>query len=68
MTDHARKAIKTADRIVSLAEDGLRGIDRTIDAWPAEFRAIIWDAVADIASRRARVARIPVSGAKGESK
>jgi hypothetical protein len=64
MTDHALKAISTADKIVSLAEDGLRGIDRTIGAWPAEFRAIIWEAVADIASRRARVARIPVGREK----
>lgn len=64
MTNHALKAISAADKIVSLAEDSLRGIDLTIAAWPAEFRAIIWDAVADIASRRARVARIPVGTGK----
>jgi hypothetical protein len=57
VSDHALKAISIADQVVSLAEDGLRGIDRTIAAWPAEFRAIIWGAVADIASRRAGDAR-----------
>lgn len=52
-----KTAVEVADRVVSLAEDGLRSIDRTILSWPAEFRAIIWDAVADIASRRAAAAR-----------
>jgi len=47
-----------ADKVVSLAEDGLRGIDRTIGAWPAEFRAIIWEAVVEIASRRASSDRV----------
>ena len=60
MTDHMQKAVSIADQVVSLAEDGLRGIDRTIAPWPAEFRAIIWDAVADIASRRAAASRHPV--------
>ena len=46
-----------ADQVVSLAEDGLRRIDRTIAAWPAEFRVIIWEAVADIATRRSNDAR-----------
>jgi hypothetical protein len=64
MTDHAKKAASIADQVVSLAEDGLRSIDRTIAAWPAEFRAIIWDAVADIASRRAADARARVGTAK----
>ena len=57
MSDQALKAISVADRIVSLAEGGLHSIDRIIVGWPAEFRAIIWDAVADIASRRAAAAR-----------
>jgi len=57
MSEHMEKAISVADRVVSLAEDGLRSLDRTITSWPAEFRAIIWDAVADIASRRAAAAR-----------
>ena len=53
-----KMAVSVADKVVSLAQDGLRGIERTVAAWPAEFRAIIWDAVADIASRRAAAARI----------
>lgn len=57
MSTHLKKAISAADMVVALAEDGLRPIDRTIAAWPAEFQAIIWDAVADIASRRAEKAR-----------
>jgi len=57
MTSHAQKTISLADQVVSLAEDGVSGIDRTIISWPAEFRAIIWDAVADIAARRAAAAR-----------
>lgn len=54
----ALKAISVADKVVSMAQDGLRGVDRMIEAWPAEFRAIIWEAVADIASRRAAAARV----------
>lgn len=57
MSTHAERAINLADKIVSLAEDGMRGIERTISTWPAEFRAIIWEAVADIASRRAAEAK-----------
>lgn len=57
MSEHALKAISVADKVVSLAQDGLRSIDRTIAHWPAEFRAIMWDAVADIASRYAADAR-----------
>lgn len=57
MTTHMQKSISIADQVVSLAEDGLRSIDRTIAAWPAEFRVIIWEAVADIATRRAAAAK-----------
>jgi hypothetical protein len=64
VSDHALKAISVADKVLSLAEDGLRGIDRTIAAWPSEFRAIIWDAVADIATRRAAAARGDVGKAR----
>ncbi len=51
------KAISLADKIVSFAEDGTRAIDRSVAAWPAEFQAIIWDAVAVIAVQRAKAAR-----------
>jgi hypothetical protein len=61
MTSHAERSLSIADKVVSLAEDGLRGLDRTIAPWPAEFRAIIWDAVHEIAIRRAESARAAVS-------
>lgn len=54
---HLERSIDIADKITSLAEDGLRGLDRTISAWPAEFRAIVWDAVALTAQSRAKDAR-----------
>jgi hypothetical protein len=53
MTSQAEKAISVADRVVSLSEDALRGLEFTIRSWPDEFKAIMWEAVADIASRRA---------------
>ena len=54
---HAEKALAIADKVVTMAENGLGPLDRTIASWPAEFQAIIWDAVADIAQRRAAAAR-----------
>jgi hypothetical protein len=57
MKNHALNAIAVADKVAALSETGLRGIELTIKTWPAEFRAIVWDAVADIASRRAALAR-----------
>jgi hypothetical protein len=60
MSENMQRTVNLADQVVSLAEDGLRSIDRAISSWPAEFRVIIWDAVADIATRRANDAR-PVS-------
>lgn len=67
MSDHAAKALSVADKVVDLVEDGLRGIGLTIGKWPPEFRAIVWDAVADIASRRAEAARAAV-GAPSDPK
>ena len=46
-----------ADKIVAMAEDGLRPLDRTIASWPGEFKAIIWQAVVEIATRRAEEAK-----------
>lgn len=57
MSSHVEKAITVADRVVTLVQDGLGPIDRTIASWPAEFRVIIWEAVADTASRRAEAAK-----------
>ena len=59
MSTHMKKSVDIAGKVVSMAEDTLAVLDRTISTWPSEFRAIIWDAVADIASRRAAAARIP---------
>jgi len=64
MNNHAVKSIALADKIVSFAEDGTRSIDRAVAAWPAEFKAIIWDAVAEIAKQRAAVARGVVGSPK----
>lgn len=50
------KALDVADRVTALAEGALSGLDLTIGKWPAEFQAIIWNAVAEIASRRAEKA------------
>lgn len=52
MTAHLKKTLAMADKIIAMAEDALRGLDRAISAWPGEFRAIVWGAVADIARRR----------------
>ena len=49
--------IDVAGKVVSMAEDALSGLDRAIRTWPADFRAIMWDAIADIAQRRAAAAR-----------
>lgn len=57
MAGDMMKSTALADKVVALVEDGLRGLDRTIITWPAEFRAIIWEAVADTAARRAIAAR-----------
>lgn len=54
---HITKSIDLADKITSMAEDHLRSLDLTISHWPAEFRAIIWDAVALTAQARAKDAR-----------
>lgn len=57
MTNHTLKAISLADQILTKAEDAVSGLDREIAGWPAEFRAIMWDAVAAIAIQRAAAAK-----------
>lgn len=54
---HAERSIDLAGKITGMAEDHLRSLDMTISHWPAEFRAIIWDAVALTAQSRAKDAR-----------
>jgi F420-0:gamma-glutamyl ligase len=55
------KVISIADKVVTMAEGALAGLDRVIVDWPAEFRAIMWEAVADIATRRAEAAHASVA-------
>jgi len=57
MSKRAQNPIALADRVLSFVEDGLNGIDRATAAWPDEFRAIVWETVADIATRRGQAAR-----------
>lgn len=54
MTDHADKAVSLAAKIAAKAEDALRDLDQamTFGRWPADCRAIMWGAVADIAFKR----------------
>lgn len=62
----ALKAIAAADKILSMAEDALAGLELTIGQWPPDFRAIIWDAVAGVATKRAEACRRLVGGVKGD--
>ena len=56
MNTHQDKAQALAEKITATAEAGLRNLELTLHKWPAEFQAIMWDAVVEIASRRAQVA------------
>ena len=58
MSNDPEKVIALASKITTMAEGALSGLDRVICGWPAEFRAIMWEAVADIATRRAISARM----------
>lgn len=55
--EHAAKAEALAEKITATADAGLRNLEITLHKWPAEFQAIMWDAVVEIASRRAAEAR-----------
>jgi hypothetical protein len=59
MSDQIEKAVVLASKISAKAEDTLSGVEREmrIMKWPDEFRAIMWEAIADAASIRARQAR-----------
>ncbi len=57
MSGHQDKAQALADKIKATAEAGLSNLEMTLRKWPAEFRAIMWDAVVEIAGRRAEAAR-----------
>lgn len=59
MTDQLKKSIALAAKISAKAEDALAKIDHemTIMDWPDEFRAVMWEAIADTAAIRARQSR-----------
>ena len=54
MSTHQDKAQALAENITATAEAGLRNLELALHKWPAEFQAIMWDAVVEIASRRAQ--------------
>lgn len=66
MPNDAQKVIDIANKITTKAEGALHGLDREmiIMKWPAEFRAILWAAVAALATERAIACR-PVSTPSG---
>lgn len=53
MSEDMSKAVALAEKITLKAERALDGILRemVIMKWPAEFRAIMWGAVADLAGK-----------------
>lgn len=57
MPNDAVKVIDTANKIAVMAEGSLAGLERVMAGWPAEFRAILWEAVAHTATLRAHAAR-----------
>jgi hypothetical protein len=57
MSTHMQRSADLAEKITAFAEDGVRNLDIVIKGWPDEFRAIMWDAVAEIAKHRAAAAR-----------
>lgn len=59
MSEHLKKSIALATKISAKAEETLAGVERemTIMKWPDEFRAIMWEAIANTAAIRARQAR-----------
>lgn len=46
--------IALAEKITAKAEAALAPLEREISNWPAEFRAIIWFAVIEVAKQRAK--------------
>jgi hypothetical protein len=53
------RSIALADKITTRAEDALADLEREmiIREWPDEFQAIMWEAVAAVASSRAAAAK-----------
>lgn len=59
MSNDALKVLDLAGKITTKAEGALSGLEHEMIfmKWPAEFRAILWEAVAAIAKQRAELAR-----------
>ncbi len=57
MTSHIERSIALADKITARAEAAVSSLDREIVDWPAEFQAVMWAAVAAVASSREKAAR-----------
>ena len=57
--EHERKAIALAEKITTKAEAALDGLNREmkIMQWSPEFRAIMWDAVAQVATAYSEAAK-----------
>jgi hypothetical protein len=66
MPNDVTKVIDVASKIAVMAEGSLAGLERVMVGWPAEFRVILWEAVAHTATLRADDARAAVSS-PGES-
>jgi hypothetical protein len=58
MTSRIEKSIALASTISTKAEETLANVEREmmLMKWPDEFRAIMWEAIADTAAIRARQA------------
>ena len=61
MTAHIEKSIYLTEKITAKAEQALSGLEleMVMMKWPADFRAIMWEAVSTIASQRAAAAKRP---------
>ena len=57
MSTHAQKSVALAEKITAKAEDAVSALDREIAKWPDDFAAIMWEAVAVIATSRAQIRR-----------
>lgn len=57
--NHAVKALGLADQIMIKAREAVADLERemALRKWPAEFQAIMWDAVSSVAQTRAHEAR-----------
>lgn len=52
------REVALAEKITQTAEAGLVGLEVIMKGWPAEFQAVMWEAVVVIARQRAATARL----------